>query len=246
MTEDQNEDEEQTQKSGGRPPGVFDEAFLTGVEGVTEVLLIRHAQQQWDPQGVAADWVDPPLSDHGRQQARLLVQALSTLRIDAIFASPLKRAVETAEAVAAQHELGIEYVKDLREVEVFRDVPPDQTVREFFGDDLLMAVRQRMINERNWDVYPHSESSYDFKKRAINAIESAVARNLGERIAIVCHGGVINAYTGHIIGTPYDMFFRPAHTSVNIVAVATGGRRVLRLLNDIHHLQTAEGDFLTY
>jgi broad specificity phosphatase PhoE len=102
-----------------------------------------------------------------------------------------------------------------------------------------------MLNERNWDVYPHSESSYDFKKRAINAIEAAIARNAGERIAVVCHGGVINAYVGHIIGSRYDMFFRPAHASVSIVASGEG-RRILRFLNDTHHLTTAEGDFATY
>ncbi len=232
-------------KGQGRPPGVFDEAFLTGVEGVTEVLLIRHAQQRIDPHGIAADWVDPPLTEHGRLQAKLLADSLSTLRIDAVFSSPLQRSIETARPLAEAHRLEIQVMPDLREVEVFRDVPPDQTVRDFLGEDLLNAVRQRMINERNWDVYPYSEGSYEFKKRCINAIEAAIARNIGERIAIVSHGGVINAYCGHIIATPFDMFFRPAHASVSIVA-AGGGRRIIRLLNDIHHLRTAEGDFLTY
>ena len=56
---------------------------------------------------------------------------------------------------------------------------------------------------------------------------------------------VINAYTGHIVKSPYDMFFRPAHASVSIV-LAGQGRRVVRLLNDTHHLSTAEGDVATY
>jgi len=224
---------------------VFDEAFLTGVGGVTELYLIRHAQQKIDPYGVAADWVDPPLTEHGRTQARLLAQALSTTHIDAVFASPLRRTQETALPLAEVHRLTVETVPDLREVEVFRDIPGDVSVREYLGDDLLNAVRRRMIEERNWDVYPYSEPSYDFKKRVVNAIEAIVARNRGERVAIVCHGGVINAYCGHIIGARYDMFFRPAHSSVNIVAVGDG-RRVIRSLNDTHHLRTAEGDFLTY
>ena len=242
MTEERNQEDNKAQ---GRPPGVFDEAFLTGVEGACEVLLIRHAQQEIDPYGVAADWVDPPLTERGRLQARLLGAALSTRRIDAVFASPLRRAAETAAPIAREQRLAVEVLPDLREVEVFRDVPPDQTVRDFLGPDLLTAVRQRMLNERSWDVYPHSERSYDFKMRAVNAVETVIAKNAGERVAIVCHGGVINAYFGHIIGSPYDMFFRPAHTSVNIV-VAGEDRRVLRLLNDVHHLRTAEGDFHSY
>jgi broad specificity phosphatase PhoE len=136
-------------------------------------------------------------------------------------------------------------IEDLREVEIFRDIPPDKRVEEFVGKELLRAVRHRMLAERSWDVYPHSEASQAFRKRAINAIEQAIATQRSGRICIVCHGGVINAYTGHIIGTPYDMFFRPAHTSVSIVG-AGEGRRVLRLLNDTHHLQTSEGPLVSY
>ncbi|HEV8574726.1 MAG TPA: histidine phosphatase family protein [Dehalococcoidia bacterium] len=235
-----------TEERQARPPGVFDQAFLTGVPDVTEVLLVRHGQQEIDVHGATVgDWIDPPLSEQGRLQARLLGEALSLKRIDAVFASKLRRASETAGEIARHHDLEVEYLDDLREVEVFRDVPPDKTALDFLGKELLEAVRERMLNERNWDVYPFSESSYDFTKRAVNAIETAIAKNAGERIAVVCHGGVINAYVGHIIGSRYDMFFRPAHTSVSIV-VSGEGRRILRLLNDTHHLTTAEGDFASY
>ncbi len=229
----------------GRPPSTFDQAFLTGVEDVTEMLLIRHAQQQFDPDGTAGELVDPPLSEHGRLQARLLGEALSTLHLDAVLSSPLRRAHETALAVAQHHRLEPQVVDDLREVEIFRDVPPGETPGAFIGKELLEAARQRMLNERVWDVYPFSESSAAFRKRTINAIEAAIATHPNHRIAIVCHGGVINAYVSHIIGSPYDMFFRPAHTSINIVAAGMG-RRVLRTLNDTHHLRTGEGDLLTH
>lgn len=234
-------------KRRGLSPGVFDRAFLTGVEEpVTEVLLIRHAQQDADFEGGSiGEIMNPPLSEQGRRQAGLLGEALSTLKVDAVFASPLKRTMETAEAVARHHRLELDVLEDLREVEIFRDLPGEKTVKEALGMDLLEAVRQRMLHERSWDVYPYSESSFDFRKRSINAVETSIARNPGERIAIVTHGGVINAYIGHIIATPFDMFFRPAHTSLNTVA-AGGGRRVLRGLNDTHHLRTGEGDFLSY
>lgn len=229
-----------------REPGVFDQAFLMGVEGVTEVLLIRHGQQDADFYGPVGDVVDPPLSEHGRAQAALLGRALSTVHLDEIFVSPLKRAMETAQAVQKHHRhMELQVIEDLREVGVFQDVPPEKTAEEFVGRDVLLAVRQRMLTEKSWDVYPYSESSFDFRKRSVNAIETAIARNVGERIAIVCHGGVINAYVGHVVRSDYDMFFRPAHTSVSVVASGEG-RRVLRSLNDVSHLRTAEGDFATY
>ncbi len=229
----------------GPVPSVFDEAFLTGVDDVTEVLLIRHGQQGVSPDGTRAEQRDPPLTDHGQQQARLLGEALSTTKFDAIYASPLKRAHETAKAVAAHHRLELNVVDDLREVEIFRDIPEDANVRELLSEELLRAVRRRMLDELSWDVYPYSESSYDFKKRTINAIESCIVRHTSARIAIVCHGGVINAYAGHIVGSKYDFFFRPAHTSVQIVDVGRG-RKSLRSLNDTQHLETADGSFVTY
>ncbi len=245
-THEPEEGRSETARRPARSPAVFDRAFLIGTEEVTEVLLVRHAQQDVDfhtaPTGEIAD---PPLSVHGRQQARLLGEALSTLKVDAVFTSPLRRALETAEAIADQHRLEPEVLEDLREVEIFRDIPQEMRAEDFLGTPFLEAVRQRMLAERSWDVYPFSESSYDFRKRAINAVETAIARNPGERIVIACHGGVINAYVGHIIGSSYDMFFRPAHASVSIV-VAGEGRRVVRVLNDVHHLSTGEGEFLSY
>jgi broad specificity phosphatase PhoE len=237
-------DDKQDRSSGraARVPGVFDQAFLTDVEGVTEVIFVRHAQPDINFEGVVGDSIDPPLTAHGRAQAKLVGEALSTRKIDAIFSSPMKRAFETAEAIAEHHK---NQQIDLREVGVFQDIPRDQKVQEFLGMELLIGVRNRMLEERSWDVYPYSEDSHTFRKRTINAIEGCIAHNAGERIVIVCHGGVINAYTGHIVRSPYDMFFRPAHASVNIV-LAGEGRRVVRLLNDTHHLTTPEGDIATY
>ncbi len=249
MTSEQQTDEGQQIPASARTsrvPGVFDQAFLTDVEGVTEIFLIRHAQPDINFEGVVGDSIDPPLTEYGRLQAKLTGEALSTTEFHAIFSSPMKRAMETAEAVVSHHkQLELKIIPDLAEVGIFRDIPPDQKVSDFLGMELLLGVRQRMLEERSWDVYPYSEPSYDFRKRAINAIEGCIAHNAGTRIAIVCHGGVINAYTGHIVKSPYDMMFRPAHASINI-CVAGEGRRVVRLLNDTHHLSAAEGLLITY
>lgn len=222
-----------------RHPGAFDLAFLTGIPGVAELYLVRHAQQDIDPAGPVGAMVDPPLSELGQRQAAAAGRALAAPRIEAVYCSTLRRARETAAAVARHHGLEPVVVHDLREVEVWRDMPQDKSVREHLGDHYLTALRERMIAEKTWDVYPYSESSASFRRRAVNAIEALLAAHPGVRIAIVCHGGVINAYVGHWIATPYDMFFRPAHASISLV-VAGQGRRAMRYLNDAHHL-TAEG-----
>ncbi len=230
-----------------RPPMVFDRAFLTGVEGVTELIFVRHGEQHIpDPRsGPVGDTFDPPLSERGQQQAKAVGERLSVDRIDVVYASPLKRAFDTGSEIARHHRLEPKVIHDLREVEIFRDMPADKSAIEFMGQGLLLGIRERMLREKKWDVYPYSESSYDFRKRTVNAVEMILAENEGKRVVIACHGGVINAYIGHIIGVDYDMFFRPAHASMHIV-FSGHGVRALQSLNDVHHLRTGEWNLVSH
>ncbi len=74
----------------------IERAFLIGVEGATEVILVRHADCY---EGLDDTLDDPPLSPAGREQARRLGERLRALEIDEVYASPLARAVETARAI---------------------------------------------------------------------------------------------------------------------------------------------------
>ena len=236
-----------TEAQAARTPMIFDRAFLTGIEDVTQLILVRHGEQYIPDarSGPVGDTVDPPLSERGQEQARLVGLRFSTSKIDAVYASPLRRAHDTGIQIARHHRLEPIVLSDLREVEIFRDVPRDQSALAFFGEAPLAGMRERMLRERVWDIYPCSETSAEFRRRTVNAIEGIIAANEGKRVVIACHGGVINAYVGYIIGTPYDMFFRPAHTSVNIVASGHGVRAV-HSLNDIHHLETNDGSFVSH
>lgn len=230
-----------------RPPMVFDRAFLTGVEGVTELIFVRHGEQHIpDPRtGPVGDTFDPPLSERGEHQAKLVGERLSVDRIDGVYASPLKRALETGRQVARHHRLEPMVMDDLREIEVFRDIPADRSAIDYLGQGLLLGIRERMLREKKWDVYPHSESSFEFRKRTVNAVETIIAESEGKRVVVACHGGVINAYIGHIIGVDYDMFFRPAHCSISIV-FSGHGVRALQSLNDVHHLRTGEWTLVSH
>lgn len=238
----------QVSEQSGRPvSSVFDKAFLTGVEDVTELILVRHGEQDvpdWG-KGSVGDFDDPPLSDRGQQQARLVGERFSTETIHAVYASPLKRALETGREIARHHRLEPIVIDDLKEVAVFRDLPADKPAHETLGRELMQGIRNRMLHEKSWDVYPYSESSFEFRRRVVNAIEGIIAANPDRRVVIACHGGVINAYAAHIIGARYDMFFRPAHTSVNVFA-AGDQIRAVHCLNDTHHLLTPEGGFVSH
>ncbi len=226
---------------------VFDRAFLTGVEGVTELIFVRHGEQHIaDPRsGPVGDTFDPPLSERGERQAKAVGERLSVDRVDVVYASPLKRALETGREIARHHRMEPIVMPDLREIEVFRDMPAEKSAVEYFGQGLLLGIRERMLREKKWDVYPLSESSFEFRKRTVNAVEAIIAENEGKRVVIACHGGVINSYIGHIIGVEYDMFFRPAHCSIHIV-FSGHGVRALQALNDVHHLRTEEWNLVSH
>ena len=240
-----------TPSPGGRAPSIFDYgwyAFLTEAEPVTELVLLRHAQQAHVSTGSDRfdDAIDPPLSVLGERQAGLAGKRLATERVDAVYASGLRRANATGVEVARHHGMEPTAVADLREIELFRELGPGQSVEDAIGRRLLMGVRERMMVERRWDVYPLSESSAEFRKRVVNAIEGIAAMHEGERVVIASHGGVINAYLAHHLGIAQDMFFRPAHTSVTVVRVGHHGVRALHLLGDVHHLTSEGPDLVTY
>lgn len=228
-------------------PGALDVAFLTGAEGVTELVLVRHGQQDLpDMRGrPVADQVDPPLSELGRRQAQVVGERMATERVDAVYASNLQRARDTAAAIAAHHGHAVTVLEDLREIEVFRDVPPDRSALEVIGRTRLMGARQRMIVEKRWDVYPLSERSDEFRHRVVTALEGIAALHPGQRVVVGCHGGVINAYIAHLLGVRADMVFRPAHASVSVV-LARDTIRAVHSLNQVHHLASVDPALVTH
>lgn len=230
-----------------RNPTPLDRAFLTDADDVTEVVLVRHGQQSFPDPATArvGDWVDPPLSEIGRRQAAAVGRYLSTARVEAVYSSQLSRAHDTGKAIAGHHGLEPVVAEDLREVEIFRDVPADVTSSEAFGEIVIRGARERFVRHRSWDVYPGSERGTEFRHRTVNVIEGIIATHPGTRVVVACHGGVINAYVGEILGLATDMFFRPGHASVHRV-LARGDVRSLRSLNETHHLAGESQELVTY
>lgn len=190
-------------------------------------------------------WKDPPLSEQGRRQAAAVGAALASESLDAVLCSHLRRAAETARHVAEPHKLAPVVYPELREVETYRDVPDDVRLEDVLSPVMWHGVQERFLRERRWDVSPFSESSAEFRHRVVTVVEGILAMHAGKHLAIVCHGGVINAYLGHLLGLREDMFFRPAHASITRV-LAGDGRRVIHTLNELHHLQALDPRLVTF
>ena len=234
--------------SSGSPTSL-DVPFLTNQPDVVTVTFVRHGQQEvLAAPFTPALWTDAPLSERGRRQAETVGASLAGEPIGAVACSHLQRAHDTARAVARHHDLVPVVYPELREVESYRDVPEGVTLAEVLPPVLWMGVQQRFWRERRWDVSPFSETSAELRDRVVTTVEGIIAtcaRDGIGNVAIVCHGGVINAYIGHLLGLREDMFFRPAHASVCRV-LAGDGRRVVHTLNEMHHLSAAGADLVTF
>jgi broad specificity phosphatase PhoE len=213
---------------------------------VATLILVRHGQQVWPkgPNAPMSEWVDPPLSDIGLRQAGVVAASLAHDQIDAVYSSHLRRAAETGRQIAAEHGIEPVVFEELREIEMFRDLPAGKNIRDLVPRQFYLGIQERFIRERRWDVYPYTETSAEFGHRVVTAIEGILVTHPAQTVVVACHGGVINAFVGHILGLEVDMFFRPAHASVSRV-LAGDGRRVILTLNEVHHLAAVDPALVT-
>jgi len=194
-----------------------------------ELVFVRHAipVRRELSSGIA----DPELSPDGLQQARLLGDYLASESIDAIYASPLKRAAETAEAIAHHHGLPIVFEEGIAEY--------DRSSSEYVPVEELKAAndpRWHEIRDGVWNSEDESED--DFVSRVVRSTERVVADHSGQRVLVVCHGGVINAYLAHVLRIANRRgFFYPNYTSIHRVAAARSGERSIVTINETPHLR---------
>jgi probable phosphoglycerate mutase len=153
------------------------------------IWLIRHAESSWNALGRWQGWSDPGLSARGRVQARELARAVADTGIEAIVASDLRRARETATIVAGP--LGLEPSVDARLRERDLGSWSGLTTPEIAGrwPDALARLRAR-----DPDLQPGGgESTRDVQARLRGFLVELASRPGPARIALVTHGGVIRA-----------------------------------------------------
>lgn len=187
-----------------------------------ELLLIRHGLPVRIDEGAVVGPADPPLAELGTVQARRLADWLAPERVDAIWCSPMRRARETAAPLSERLALPVTYEDGLAEF--------DKHATSYIPIEELKAA-----NDPRWYELP--ERPEEFAVEVVDAIERIVRAHPGQRVAVVCHGGVINAYAGHVLGIGDPLFFLPAYTSITRIWAASTGPRSIHTLNESAHLR---------
>ncbi|HEX5936290.1 MAG TPA: histidine phosphatase family protein [Actinomycetota bacterium] len=203
------------------------------------LYLIRHGRSHFGGEterfasARGAQW-DPPLSEEGREQARLLARRLRVMDLEpfVLYASPLRRARETAEMFAEETAAEVAFHDDLVEVHIgeWEGVPFEEIVEA--DPEIAWSLRHQ---QAIWHRAPGAERADRFRERVRAAVESILADHPDRNPLLFVHGGVINAYVGELLGLGHEMFFLPENTSLNSVDV-DGSTRSVRFLNDVLHL----------
>ncbi len=194
-----------------------------------EIVLVRHGL----PLRVELETgiADPELASEGHEQAAKMAAYLGVEDMEAVYVSPLRRAVETARPLCKL--LGLEAVVSEGVAEF------DRNSRDYVPVEELRATndpRWEKLLRGEWDGVDEDPSL--FKARVVATVEDMIARHPGGRVVVVCHGGVINQYLAHVLGIETHIgFFYPKYTSIHRVMASRSGQRSIVSINEASHLR---------
>jgi len=195
-----------------------------------EVLWIRHGEPERIAPGTGVR-AEPRLTAAGREQAERLAEWLAGEQVDAVLSSPLRRAIETAQPIADAVGREVEPFEGIVEYDVNSDhYIPTEELR------VTKDERWTAMVEGRWDEFG-AELPEIFRARVDEAVNAIVDRFPGQRVAAVCHGGVINVAIGSVLGIAQPLWFEPGYTSMSRMLASRGGIRSVASLNELAHLQ---------
>ncbi len=199
------------------------------------LIFVRHGESVWNVEGRVQGIADPPLSERGREQARLVAERIAReFRPAAVYASALQRATETGRIIAERLGLPLNVDARLNEYDIgaFTGLTGAEVAERY------PEIHARWEMDVQWVPVPGEEGLYPFLDRITKAIGEIVAAHPGDaEVVVVTHGGVMSLYLGDLIGLNPRMrmpwWF--ANASITIVEPEGSRPRIVRL-NDVGHL----------
>ncbi len=217
-----------------------------------ELVLLRHAQPEWDRQDIAQ--VDPGLTDIGREQARLTAERLADEHFDHVLVSTARRAQQTASpvrpALPAVPTQDREWLHEIHMPDSWQGTPSEEVTR---------ALRDARFRPRSewWDGMPGGETFNDFHSRVTIGLSSELAQiglqrgydglwqvpDAAPRILCIAHAGTNSIVLGHLLGLEPEPWewerFASDHASLTVlrtIRIAQGHIFSLQTFSDVAHL----------
>lgn len=191
-----------------------------------QLLMVRHALPLRSEHGEGSD---PDLSEDGLAQVERLPKALARFPISRVVSSPQRRAIQTAEPVAAACGLPVEI--DDRFAEYDRDLPlyiPVEQIRQENPDEWARMAQGRLPSAVDEDA---------FRGRVRAAVDDVVAKaDPEDTVAVFSHGGVINVVLHEILGTARLLSFPIDYASITRLLFSRTGQATVSTVNATEHV----------
>jgi len=169
---------------------------------VTEIILVRHGETEWNRQEVFRGRIDVDLNDTGRRQAELLAKHLGQAKVDAVYSSPLKRALETADRIARYHRLDVQIAHGLIDFDYGEwQGLPHEAVKTKYEE-----LYTRWVEKPHQVRIPGGESLDNVTERAISIVNEVTARYQG-MVALVSHRVVNKVLICALLGLDNSRFW---------------------------------------
>ena len=208
---------------------------------MTEIILVRHGETEWNVAEVFRGRIDIELNDTGIKQAELLAGYLRDIKIDAIYSSPLKRALKTAEIIASYHKLAVEIAPGLIDFNYGKW----QGLAHQEVKDKYKELYAEWINSPDKVKMPTGESLNDVRKRAMGGVAKVITKYKGT-VVLVSHRVVNKVLICALLGLDNSHFWNIKQDMCGITTFTyENGRFILTEHNNTSYLtqKTPLGDF---
>ncbi len=191
---------------------------------VTRLVLVRHAVTAQTGPLLSGRTPGIDLSDTGRGQATRLGERMAGLPVAAVYASPIERTTQTAEAVAVHHGLPVRPLPGVIEADYGEWT--GGAIKDLATTDLWKVVQRAPSRAR----FPGGESLTEMQARMVTALEGVVAAHPGELVVVVSHADPIKAAIAHYTGVHLDLFQRivVSPASVTVFELGPHGAAMLK------------------
>lgn len=198
-----------------------------------EVLIIRHGETAWNKADIFRGRVQIGLSETGLKQAEKLAKFLSHKKIQALYCSPLQRALQTAEAVANRQNLAAQPLEGLTDLDFGKwEGVPVQEVKIKYPEAF-----QTWHDRPDRVEIPEGESLEQARKRALDTINKIMADNKQGTVAIVTHRVITKVLECALLGLDNSHFWNIEQDTVGVTTfIFTGKIFILKHHNDVSFL----------
>ncbi len=200
---------------------------------MTEIILARHGETAWNVKEVFRGRIDVELNETGIKQAALLGEYLGNREISAVYSSPLKRALKTAEMIAGYHKLKIEITPGLIDFDYgsWQGLPHEEIKQKYSRLYAEWTDNPQLVR------MPEGESLDDVRKRATDVVNSIIAGYRGS-IVLVSHRVVNKVLICALLGLDNSHFWNIRQDTCGITTFTyENGQFILTEHNNTSYLK---------